>query len=245
VTTAEGDIATKASAASVTALTATVGEITADARLKMEVVTGPTGYARIGARVRYGTSGSYWAAGWYLDVPSDPGADTQFVIEADRFVLIDGSTKKVPFRVDGGSVFIDDLKVGTSNIDPGAVTTYETGSLADGSMDGFRTITITVSHGDRANIPGLLIRIDAQAVCVMTIVSGDTASSALTIIKTTGTNQILSQAIVTGRIYETHTLSTFATYIPPTGQTSTTFQITLSHRGSYTDVVAFAQAFKK
>ncbi|HTO31347.1 MAG TPA: DUF1983 domain-containing protein, partial [Pararhizobium sp.] len=113
VTTAEGDIATKASAASVTALTATVGEITADARFKMEVVTGPTGYARIGARVRYGTSGSYRAAGWYLDVPSDTGADTQFVIEADRFVLIDGSTKKVPFRVDGGSVFIDDLKVGT------------------------------------------------------------------------------------------------------------------------------------
>lgn len=150
VTTTEDDIATKASATSVTALSATVGDIMADARFKMEVVTGPSGYARIAARVRYGTSGSYRTAGWYTDVPSDTGEDTLFVVEADRFAFVDGSSRKIPFRIDNGTVFIDDLQVTSSNIEEGAVAAAEI-------TENTANITVTATAGAYTTLADVVV----------------------------------------------------------------------------------------
>jgi hypothetical protein len=118
-----------AAATLISEVQAEVEDIMADARMKFEVVTGPSGYARVALRARYGTSGSRRSAGLYIDVPSDTGEDTQVLVEADKFAFIDGSSKIVPFRIDDGIVYIDDLRVVTSNIAPNAVT-------ASASMNG-------------------------------------------------------------------------------------------------------------
>ncbi|OJF97565.1 phage tail protein [Pararhizobium antarcticum] len=131
-----------ASASAITEIQATVDGNSADARFKMEVVAGPSGYARIGGRVRYGTSGSYRAAGFYVDVPSGTAVPTLFVVEADQFAFKDGSSLKVPFRIASGIVYIDDLRVGTSNITPNAVTA--TASMSGNSLgDPEDTVALT------------------------------------------------------------------------------------------------------
>ncbi|MBD8665301.1 hypothetical protein IFT59_18840 [Rhizobium sp. CFBP 8752] len=99
-----GQISAQASA--LTALSATVADVTADAKFKMEVQPGPNGFARIGARARYGNTGSYREAAWYIDVPSDPANPTQFLVEAQRFALIANSGKTVPFAVDANGAYL-------------------------------------------------------------------------------------------------------------------------------------------
>lgn len=214
VTATEDGLVTKASASSVTALTATVDDITADARFKMEVVTGPSGYARIGARARYGTSGSYRAAGWYLDVPSNTALDTQFVIEADRFAFVDGTSKIVPFRIDDGSVYIDDLKVLSSNIEPGVVSEYESYQNA-ATKDLAATVftefaRIVVSHG--ANSRPLLIFAAATAADV------DGWRVARVVEENTGEIIDISNGVDNGNTWRTS-----GPFFPPSGRTTTTF----------------------
>lgn len=102
-----------ANASALTALSATVGGISADARLKFEVVAGPSGYARIGARARFDTSSSYREAAWYLDVPADPANPTQFLVDAERFAIISGANKASPFVFEGGVAKLAVANIGT------------------------------------------------------------------------------------------------------------------------------------
>ncbi|SOC38968.1 uncharacterized protein DUF1983 [Rhizobium subbaraonis] len=92
-----------------------VNDVTASARIKMETVAGPTGYARIAARVRYGETGSYRDAGYYIDVPSDTSEKSEFLVYADQFVIRNGSNKDKPFVVSGGVVRMNVAHIGTVN----------------------------------------------------------------------------------------------------------------------------------
>lgn len=102
-------------ATSISSLKTTVDGSTAVARVRMEVVSGPSGYARIAARVRYGTSGLYRNAGYYIDVPSDTSQDTVFLVDADLFAIRNGSNKDKPFVVSGGQVRMNVANIGTVN----------------------------------------------------------------------------------------------------------------------------------
>ncbi len=245
VTAAEDGLATKASAASVTALTVIVGENSADARFKMEVVAGPSGYARIGARVRYGTSGSYRAAGWYTDVPSDTEEDTLFVVEADRFAFVDGSTRMVPFRIDDGTVYIDDLKVVTSNIDPGAVTVIEYGTAANGNFSGNKDATVTINHGNRSLIPNLNVRVDVNVAYKATGDDAGVPPGVVTVTDVTGSDTLANFAAYPPDINRQIPISFSLIFTPPTGRTSTQFRFRLSSSlGNATGMNIIATAFK-
>lgn len=249
VSATEDGLATKASATSVTSLSATVGDIMADARFKMEVVAGPSGYARIGARVRYGTSGGYRAAGWYTDVPSNPEADTLFVVNADQFAFVSGSSRLVPFRIAGGIVYIDDLKVKTSNIEEGAILVVESasnsGSVAIGTS---RTANVTIVHGNRAAIPGLKVKVTASAAYWSDTDDGGTGGQpgAATLRNITdGVDVAFARMplVSTGSSWANSFSYTYL-FTPPTGRTSTTFRLTVGGRGTVEDMNIVAEAFK-
>jgi hypothetical protein len=91
-----------AQATALTALSATVGGVSADARLKFEVLAGPSGYSRIGARARFDTNSDYREAAFYLDVPADPANPTQFLVDAQRFAIISGANRALPFVFEDG-----------------------------------------------------------------------------------------------------------------------------------------------
>lgn len=97
----QGD-AISAQATAITGLQANIGELSAEARLKMEVVAGPAGYSRIGWMARAGTTGTFQEGGIYLDVPANPLLPVEVLINAARLSLIDGATKLVPFVVEDG-----------------------------------------------------------------------------------------------------------------------------------------------
>ncbi|MCR6502604.1 DUF1983 domain-containing protein [Shinella sp. CPCC 101442] len=109
------DARVQATATLLQSLTATVDDNSANARFKMSTVAGPTGYARIAARVKYTSSGLERSAGFYVDVPSDTSLDSVFLVEADQFAVRNGSNKKKPFIVQGGEVIMDVANIGTVN----------------------------------------------------------------------------------------------------------------------------------
>ena len=133
----------------------------ADARFKMEVVSGPAGFARIGmmARVSPG-SGAFRTGGIFLDVPTNISLPVQALVEASRFAVIDGATKKVPFAISGGvcyltdvniqNAIIGDLQVGTHNLQLGAVTRHDGAALGQAGIVLGQTIDamgLTIAHG--------------------------------------------------------------------------------------------------
>ncbi|WP_411036170.1 phage tail protein [Shinella sp. BYT-45] len=93
-----------AQATAITGLQTSVGDLSASARSKMEVVSGPGGYARIAWMARAGTTGNYREGGIYLDVPTNTALPVQVIIDAARFAVIDGATKLVPFVVENGEL---------------------------------------------------------------------------------------------------------------------------------------------
>lgn len=162
-TVSDLDGVVSAHAAAITGLEANVGDLSASARVKMEVVAGPAGYSRIGWMARTGTAEDFRTGGIYLDVPTNAALPVEVIIDASRLAVIDGATKKVPFIIDAGKIYLSadvyieraivgDLVVGTHNIELGAVTVMD---LADGygvtlgtSSGDFRTLAaIAIEHG--------------------------------------------------------------------------------------------------
>lgn len=157
--TAQGD-EIEAQGTAITGLQANVGDLSASARVKMEVVAGPAGYARIGWMARAGTSGGFRTGGIYLDVPTNAALPVEVLIDASRLAVIDGATKKVPFVIDDGKIYlsadvyieraiIGDLVVGTHNIEPAAVTVM---AIADGY-----SVTLGTSPGDYRTLAAIEI----------------------------------------------------------------------------------------
>lgn len=106
VTTQSGQIAANASAVSaletevsvidgrvteqaqaITALSAGTGSNVNTANFRMQVVSGPSGYSRIGAQTRQGGTGSWRGASWFLDTPNNAALPTRFVVSADQFIV--------------------------------------------------------------------------------------------------------------------------------------------------------------
>ncbi|WP_313522507.1 hypothetical protein [Shinella sp.] len=110
------DARVQATADLVQSISATVDDNSAGARFRMTTVTGPSGYARIAARVKYSASGAERYAGWYVDVPSDPDLDSVFLIEADQFAVRNGSAKKYPMILSGGVLRLRDIVLQNADI---------------------------------------------------------------------------------------------------------------------------------
>lgn len=109
----------------VTSLSAatTPGEVN-EANFRMEAVSGPTGYSRIGLQTRQGGAGSWRGAAAYLDTPNNPAEKTRFAVVADQMVVMDGNGD-VSAVFDGDTAYFDNARIrnlDADNIDVDALT---------------------------------------------------------------------------------------------------------------------------
>ena len=141
--------ATSALATRTDTLTAALGGNSAQVRVKWEASAGPAGYDARFSIVTVVNDGSTRAASFMMDAPSSPSLPTRILMQADQILMFgtDPSSLKRPFVYQGGVLYLDDvrvnslsalsgelgnvnienaivgnLQVGTSNIEPGAIT---------------------------------------------------------------------------------------------------------------------------
>lgn len=133
ITSLNTQIATKASASALTALSTTVSEIdgevsslasaitdisagtvdgdVASARVRISASSTPSGWdARYSIRVKGGSGDSFQVAGIHFDVKSSTG-QSRVVLVADKFVVQDGTTEEQPFIVSGGLVRLNNVRI--------------------------------------------------------------------------------------------------------------------------------------
>lgn len=105
----------EANATAITALSATVNNVSADATFRMGVVASPSGWtSRIAMQVRVGTNDNYKNAGIYLDATT---TQSRVVIDAGQFVVTDGTNSKQPMLFTGGELTLAVVNVGTAYFD--------------------------------------------------------------------------------------------------------------------------------
>lgn len=81
---------------------ASVNGDTSTANFRMQVVSGPSGYSRMGMQTRVAGAGSWRGAALFLDTPNSGSGKSRVVIDAEQFVLLNtaNSGTFVPFLFD-------------------------------------------------------------------------------------------------------------------------------------------------
>lgn len=258
---------TMAVAGKVETLTAALGGNSASINIAWAAVAAPSGYAaRYGVTAAV-NDGQYRSAALLLDVPANPLSPTRLVGFADQFVIASGdmSVIKQPFVVQGGVLYANDirvnklsaftsvlgnvnieeayignLQVGTSNIEPGAITRVDANARTDTG-----TFDVTVSHGQGSPT----VRLDI----VSKLISGGTVN---------GKSQIVTQNITNGGEVSNFCIfnstddasgfryvgSDIVLYTPLPNQSQTTFRVTVSGGpfiGSVDRTIMIASTFKR
>lgn len=258
---------TMAVAGKVETLTAALGGNTASINIAWAAVAAPSGYAaRYGITAAVDDE-QYRSAVFLMDVPSNPSLPTRIVMQAGQVVMIsdDDLTIKRPFVFQSGVLYLDEVKVnqlsalsavlgnvdisnayigtltvGTSNIEPGAITRVDANSRNDTG-----TFDVTVSHG----VGSPTVRLDI----VSKLISGGTVN---------GKSQIVTQNITNGGEVSNFCIfnstddasgfryvgSDIVLYTPSFGQSSTTFRVTVSggpFLGSVDRTILIASTFKR
>lgn len=228
---------------------------TATANFRMSVQAGPSGYAsRIAMEARTGGAGAWRAAGLYLDVPASSGSPTRISLQADQISFTDGSNIAAPFIFEGGVLYlnqakikqaqIDNLLVGTSNIVPGAVTTFAAGAVGTGAMDGTKFVDIVMAHPDPTTTAGVILRVDGYVSITNIIGTGGNSPWAMQLFRQdSGANLATVQQLVpTGG---NGSLSAFSWFAPAAGTTSTTVRMLVTLRGTVASNSLFGTVFKR
>ncbi len=238
---------TMAVAGKVETLTAALGGSSAFVNVAWAAVAAPSGYAaRYGVTAAV-NDGAYRAASLLLDVPANPALPTRVIVQAGQFVVAsdDGATVKRPFTVQDGVLYANDIRVntlaafssvlgnvdisnayigtltvGTSNIDPGAITVVETATMGDITSDGssFYNLDVTINHG--AGSPRILVTGQSY---VLDDVGGTPRVWSFVIRDQTG-NAGLEALQGSGG---SNPISWMAVHNPPSGRTQTTYRLQL------------------
>ena len=234
-------------AGKVETLTAALGGSSAFVNVAWAAIAAPSGYAaRYGVTAAV-NDGAYRAASLLLDVPANPALPTRVIVQAGQFVVAsdDGSVIKQPFTVQGGVLYANDIRanklsafsselgnvniseayigtltVGTSNIDPGAITVVETATMGDITSDGssFYNLDVTINHG--AGSPRILVTGQSY---VLDDVGGTPRAWSFVIRDQTG-NAGLEALQGSGG---SNPISWMAVHNPPSGRTQTTYRLQL------------------
>ncbi len=258
---------TMAVAGKVETLTAALGGSSAFVNVAWAAIAAPSGYAaRYGVTAAV-NDGAYRAASLLLDVPANPALPTRVIVQAGQFVVAsdDGATIKRPFTVQDGVLYANDIRantlsafsavlgnvdissayigtltVGTSNIDPGAITAAASDVLPrNGSVD------ITLTHG----LGSPRVQVDV----VGKVFSGTSTDQQY--VSFTLRNVTDNVDIETFLVFSKTTPAAGAarllgatTYLfnPPSGRTQTTFRLTATPQGATpVNSTIVAQAFKR
>ncbi|CAM3509595.1 phage tail protein [Agrobacterium radiobacter] len=258
---------TMAVAGKVESLTAALGGNTASINIAWAAVAAPVGYsARYGITAAVNDE-NYRSASFLMDVPSNPANPTRIIMKAGQVVMVsdDDATIKRPFVFQSGVLYLDEVRVnmlsalsgvlgnvdisnayigtltvGTSNIEPGAITRVDANSRNDTG-----TFDVTVSHG----FGSPTVRLDIASK----LISGGTVN---------GKSQIVTQNITNGGEVSNFCIfnstddasgfryvgSDIVLYTPAFGQSSTTFRVTVSGGpfiGSVDRTTLIASTFKR
>ncbi|MCV0348448.1 MAG: phage tail protein [Nitratireductor sp.] len=181
----------------ITAVTATVDDVSAEGNFRMEVSAGPSGYSsRIGAQARVGGAGAWRSASWFLDVPSNELDPTRFAALANQFVFTDGSDNFRPVVIQNGALYADQLyvdwakitnvSIGTAQIANAAITSAK---IADLSVDTLKlagnAINVTNSafsagsifvSGFQTDVQSVTLDVPADALFVRCIFTAQTSN---------------------------------------------------------------------
>lgn len=261
---------TRAVAGKVETLTAALGGSSAFVNVAWAAIAAPSGYAaRYGVTAAV-NDGAYRAASLLLDVPANPALPTRVIVQAGQFVVAsdDGATIKRPFTVQDGVLYANDIRanklsafsgelgnvniseayigtltVGTSNIDPGAITNIvfaESGTVSGSSV----FLNIVANHGlgspkIKVEFRGLL-RTNAPNTSLQTAVElrDQTGGQVLTSVgvlaqySSPGAGQIVTWSKL---------------FTPPSGRTQTTFRVEFGGGGSseWSGMELVAYTFKR
>ncbi len=237
---------TMAVAGKVETLTAALGGSSAFVNVAWAAVAAPSGYAaRYGVTAAV-NDGAYRAASLLLDVPANPASPTRIIMKAGQVVMVsdDDATIKRPFvfqsgvlyldevrvnqlsalsgvlgNVDISSAYIGTLTVGTSNIDPGAITVVGSNTMGDITATGGTTynLDVTITHG--AGSPRVLV--SAQTLLYDDV--GGSPRTATFRIQSTNDGSTLEQLDYPGGSYQP--INWMAVHNPPSGRTQTTYRM--------------------
>ncbi|MBA8799137.1 hypothetical protein FHW77_002856 [Agrobacterium sp. RC10-4-1] len=258
---------TQAVAGRVETLTAALGGNTASINIAWAAVAAPSGYAaRYGITAAVNDE-NYRSASFLMDVPSNPSSPTRIIMKAGQVVMVsdDDATIKRPFVFQSGVLYLDEVRVnqlsalsgvlgnvdisnayigtltvGTSNIDPGAITAAESGILpGNGSVD------ITLTHG--AGSPRVQVDVVGK---VFSGTSTDQQYVSFTLRNVTDNADIETFLVFskTTPAAGAARLLGATTYLfnPPSGRTQTTFRLTATPQGATpVNSTIVAQAFKR
>ncbi|MBM6397933.1 hypothetical protein JQC79_19460 [Ochrobactrum anthropi] len=188
----EDDVSAQANL--ITQLSSNIGEVSANATFRMGTYNAPSGWnARIGMEVRGGTADSFKSAGMFLDVTS---TQARIAFIAEQIVFSNGTEFFKPFVIQNNVMYgegfvmdwakivnvsiqwaqiqnavINNLVVGTSNLDFGAVTGGSRASfnqLLNGSTGAVAALTINNPVGNKT-IPGCNVSLTYSSTGSMTL----------------------------------------------------------------------------
>ena len=262
---------TMAVAGKVETLTAALGGSSAFVNVAWAAVAAPSGYAARYGITAAVDDGAYRAASLLLDVPANPASPTRVIVQAGQFVVAsdDGSTIKQPFTVTGGVLYANDIRVnslsafssvlgnvdisnayigtltvGTSNIDPGAITyaeSYSFGNTPEGGDPVTSNYDIVVPHG--YNSPK--VRIDVQGLA-RTNVDGSVRTATLNIINLND-NVVLKTVTKSQSGTWNAPIHWAAPHAPPSNRSQTTYRIqtVCSSWTSFLGLDVYAQVLKR
>lgn len=258
---------TMAVAGKVETLTAALGGNTASINIAWAAVAAPSGYAaRYGITAAVDDE-EYRSASFLLDVPSNPASPTRIIMKAGQVVMVsdDDATIKRPFVFQSGVLYLDEVRVnqlsalsgvlgnvdisnayigtltvGTSNIDPGAIT-----AAASDILPGNGSVDITLTHG--AGSPRVQVEVVGKvysgtstdgAYVTFTLRNVTDAVDVETFLVFSKTTPPAGAARLLG--------STTYLFNPPSGRTQTTFRLTATPQGATpVNSTIVAQAFKR
>ncbi len=258
---------TMAVAGKVETLTAALGGNTASINIAWAAIAAPVGYAARYGITAAVNDGQYRSASFLMDVPSNPSSPTRIIMKAGQVVMVsdDDATIKRPFVFQSGVLYLDEVRVnqlsalsgvlgnvdisnayigtltvGTSNIDPGAIT-----AAASDVLPGNGSVDITLTHG----LGSPRVQVDV----VGKVFSGTSTDQQY--VSFTLRNVTDNADIETFLVFSKTTPAAGAarllgatTYLfnPPSGRTQTTFRLTATPQGATpVNSTIVAQAFKR
>ncbi|WP_210164591.1 hypothetical protein [Chelativorans sp. J32] len=98
-----------------TQVSSEVGDVSANGLFRAAAFASPGGgWARVGMQARVSTSGGFASPSFFLDAKSD--GTSRAVVVADQFVVTSGATDVQPFLFQGGTAYLQNVKVQWADI---------------------------------------------------------------------------------------------------------------------------------
>ena len=219
--------ADEALAESLIGVSSELGDRFAQGLVKFQAVAAPSGVdARFSVLLRGGVGQAYKDTGFFLELYTFAGFQrSRMAIKVDQFSVSDGNTAYSVFAIEGGVVKIinalidmaqiNNLIVGTSNINPGAITNIEYAESGGGP----NTIDLYVTANHGLNSPKIKVEFRGKIQAA----AGNTLQTFASLRDDTGGVDIDSIPIVTSGNYG-QVVMWSKLFTPPPTRMQTTFR---------------------